>query len=127
MVDEWMAFVSGIVQKRPSWGDNPIDRGSEFKVTKIEMLSDVREQRLKRVHIDLNLKELNEEWVNSLEEAINSSKGNVGLTIDVYDGVTKVVMPSRNSHVEVSNEFIENLEELCQPGVANYRFDINRG
>lgn len=127
MVDEWMVFVSGIVQKRPSWGDNPIDRGSEFKVTKIEMLSDVREQRLKRVHIDLNLKELNEDWVHSIEEAINSSKGKVGLTIDVYDGATKVVMPSRNSHVEVSNEFIEKLEELCQPGVANYRFDINRG
>ena len=127
MVDEWMVFISGIVQKRPSWGDNPIDRGSEFKVTKIEMLSDVREQRLKRVHIDLNLKKLNEEWVNSIVEAINSSKGKVGLTIDVYDGATKVVMPSRNSHVEVSNEFIEKLEELCQPGVANYRFDINRG
>ena len=39
-----------IVQKRPSWGDNPIDRGSEFKVTKIEMLSDVREQMLRELH-----------------------------------------------------------------------------
>ena len=126
MVDEWMVLVSGIVQKRKSWGDNPIDRGSEFKVTKIEMLSDVREQRLKRVHIDLNLSELNDGWINSIDEAIKSSKGKVGITIDVYDGNTKVVMPSRNSHVEVTNEFIEKLEEICQQGIANYRFDIKK-
>ena len=127
MVDEWMIFVSGQVQKRPSWGDNPVDRGNEFKVTNIELLSDVREQRLKRVHIDLNLKALDDSWVDSLEEVINTSKGKVGITIDIYDGETKVVMPSRNSHVEVSNEFIEQLEGLCRPGVANYRFDIKRG
>ena len=66
-------------------------------------------------------------WVDSLEEVINASKGKVGITIDIYDGETKVVMPSRNSHVEVSNEFIEQLEGLCRPGVANYRFDIKRG
>ena len=127
MVDEWMVLVSGIVQKRPSWGDNPIDRGSEFKVTKIEMLSDVREKRLNRLHIDLNLKALNDDWVNSIDEIIQSSKGKVGITIDVYDGKTKIVMPCRNSHVEVSNAFISKLDELCKPGIANYRFDIKMG
>ena len=127
MVDEWMVLVSGIVQKRPSWGDNPIDRGSEFKVTKIEMLSDVREQRINRLHIDLNLKTLNDGWVHSIEELIQLSKGKVGITIDIFDGKTKIVMLSRNSHVEVSNEFIAKLDELCKPGIANYRFDIKKG
>ena len=74
----------------------------------------------------MNLKALNESWVDQLESAIKSSKGKVGITIDVYDGKYKIVMPSRNYQVDVSNDFLNKLEEICKPGVANYRFEINR-
>ena len=127
MVDEWMVIVSGQVVKKRSWGDSNLDPGSEFKVTKIEMLAESREKRLERVCIDLNLKALNESWIDQLESVIKSSKGKIGITIDVYDGKYKIVMPSRNYQVDVSNDFLNKLEEICKPGVANYRFEINRG
>jgi hypothetical protein len=44
------------------------------------------------------------------------------MTIDIYDGKHKIVMPSRKVHVKVSDDFISHLEEICQPGIAKYRF-----
>ena len=122
MVDEWMIMVSGTVQKKRSWGDSHVDPGNEFKLTKMEMLSESRDEHIDRVCIDLNLKTLDSKWVKKLESAIKSSKGDVGMTIDIYDGEHKVVMPSRKVHVKVSDEFISKLEEICQPGLAKYRF-----
>ena len=127
MNDEWMVLVSGVVSKRPSWGNNPVDRGCEFKIKKIEMLSDVKDKRLEKVVIDLNLNALDRKWVDNLESAISASKGKVGMVINVFDGKNKLEMPSRNTHVGVSNEFLEKLESICIPGVANYKFELKKG
>jgi DNA polymerase-3 subunit alpha len=126
MVDEWMIIVSGVVQKKRSWGDSEVDPGSEFKVTKMEMLAESREKRLERVRINLNLNALDNGWIDKLEKVIKSSKGKVGLTIDIFDGKDKIVMPSRNTQVGVTNDFITQLNGLCTPGVAKYRFDIKK-
>ncbi|HIO58784.1 MAG TPA: DNA polymerase III subunit alpha [Flavobacteriales bacterium] len=126
MVEDWMLLVSGNIVKKRSWGDPEIDPGSEFKITRIEMLSTAREKKLERVRINLNLNELDANWIDSLEMAMKKSKGKVGLTIDVFDGENKIIMPCRSGKVDVTNTFIADLENICKPGVANFRFDLKK-
>ena len=120
-----MVIVSGRC-KEEVMGRFKLDPAVSLESRRLRCLLN-QEKKTERVCIDLNLKALNESWIDQLESAIKSSKGKIGITIDVYDGKNKIVMPSRNSQVEVSNAFLNKLEEICQPGVANYRFEINRG
>ncbi|PCJ80522.1 MAG: DNA polymerase III subunit alpha [Bacteroidetes bacterium] len=126
MVEEWMILMTGTIVKKRSWGDSDIDPGSEFKINRLEMLSTARDKKLERVRINLNLHALDAAWIDKLEMAIINSKGKVGLTIDIYDGENKIVMPSRAAKVDVTNSFISDLDDLCVPGIAKYRFDLKK-
>ena len=90
------------------------------------MLADSKKKRLERVRISLNLKSLDSSWIDKLEHAIKESPGNVGLTLDVYDGESKVVMPSRAAKIDVTKFFLSELDEMCSPGVAKYSFDLRK-
>jgi len=126
MVEEWMVMVMGSVQRRRVWKDTVGDPGSEFRLSEISMLADSKKKRLERVRISLNLTSLDSSWIDKLEHAIKESPGNVGLTLDVYDGESKVVMPSRAAKIDVTNSFLSELDEICAPGVAKYRFDLRK-
>ena len=48
------------------------------------------------------------------------------MVINVFDGKNKLEMHSRNTQVAVNNEFLEKLESICIPGVANYKFELKK-
>lgn len=123
MTDEWMILVTGTVQRRRTFGDSTVDPGSEFKISKIEMLADSREKRLGRLCINLNLEELDDKWVETFDKITTEYKGPVGITIDIFNEKDKISMPSRTCKVSVTNDFLKELDKLCVPGVAKYRFE----
>jgi DNA polymerase-3 subunit alpha len=126
LVEGWMVMMTGSPVRKRTWGDMVGDPGSEFKINRLDMLATSREKRLERVRINLNLNALTADWVDGLELAIKGSLGKVGLTVDIFDGEHKIEMPSRGAKVDVTPAFLNELDALCVPGVAKYRFDLKK-
>ena len=105
-------FIKGKIQPR-QWAKD--DNDVEFKIASIQLLSEVREKRTKRVIISLPNKTLTTELFEEIEAIIEQHQGNVPFRLMVQDDEHGVVnMNSRTKKVEVSNEFLEKLDSLYQ-------------
>ncbi len=103
-------YIQGSVQAR-KWSKDPNDL--EFKVTNIELLSELRSKRAKGITLNINNEDLSEELILEIDSLINSHVGNYTLGINLFDEHEGVVgIQSRNKKIELSNEFISNLEKL---------------
>ena len=78
-----------------------------------QLLHDVMETYAKKLSIQLNIKELEEEKIKSLKELIKMHPGNQMLNFVVYDNADqlKLQMPSRKQKVKVSPELLDELDE----------------
>ena len=78
-----------------------------------EMLHDTLEKNTKRVTIQLELKQLDASRIELLKDILRLHKGNKAVAVDVYDTAEKLKLNlhSRKQKVEISNAFLEALEE----------------
>jgi|10_taG_2_1085330.scaffolds.fasta_scaffold04406_3 DNA polymerase-3 subunit alpha len=105
-------FIKGKIQPK-QWAKE--DNDVEFKIASIQLLSEVREKRTKRVIISLTNKTLTTDLFEEIETIIEQHQGNVPFRLMVQDDEHGVVnMNSRTKKVEVSNEFLEKLDNLYQ-------------
>jgi DNA polymerase III subunit alpha len=106
-------LVRGRVQQR-QWSKDPNE--IEFKISAIEMLSEVRAKLAKSLTISLDLNQLDNQLLNDLTEVISQSQGGCKLNFVVHDRNSNmaVEMPSKDKGVELSDEFIESLNKLPQ-------------
>ncbi len=103
----WFLFVVGKVQKR-AWNDE-----LEFKVNRIELLSEVRDKFSESISLKINVDEIDEQmiaWIKGLEA---KKKGNCKLDISLVDYKDKyaVKLKSRSILVDLTNELIADLEK----------------
>jgi len=112
-------FVRGRVQQR-QWSKDKNE--IEFKISSIEMLSDVRNKLAKSLTITFDLNSLDNMLVEGLTDVISKSKGGCKVQFVVHDSASKIAveMPSRDKGVELSDEFIEDLNKFPQ---INYRLN----
>jgi len=85
----------------------------EFKVSQIELLSEVRKNYIKSVTINLPLHKLNKTVIEEIEKLAINNKGNALLKFNVYDPESNmnVDMFSRNTKIDLTNSFIQFFEE----------------
>jgi len=105
--------IRGLVQERfkqvGNWG---------FELKGIQLLSDLREKMVKTFTIQLPLHVVNDEMIVFMQELVESTKedgqeANCQLKFkvgDVQDG-TVVEMPAKGVKINVTNEFLEGLDE----------------
>ena len=94
-------------------------RGSEemeFKVQRIELLSDVLEKMAGRLRVQLDLEKVDEAMVEQICTLIESHEGGVGVTVELHHPEAVLEMPSRRKRVALSQELLEELEAI--DGVA---------
>ncbi len=86
----------------------------EPKIRTITMLSNVREEMLKSVSLNLSLDMITESWLNELNAQVEANKGNVLLKFKIFDPEENqmVEMFARKQRVNLSKEFIDYLESL---------------
>ncbi len=105
-------FVKGKVAQR-QWSKT---RELEFKITSIELLSDLREKRTKKVTIELRLDAVDEELFQNLSSMIGKNKNGNSCSVEfrVLDPMRKlsVKMPSRSMKIDLSNETISQLDRM---------------
>ncbi|MFN4234467.1 MAG: DNA polymerase III subunit alpha [Bacteroidia bacterium] len=94
----------------------------EFKVLNIQILSDVRDSKVKQVHLQIDLKEISSNFIENLIEVITSNKGDCNVKLSVIDSSErlKIDMASKTYKISASNNFFDALQKL--PGV---KYDIN--
>ena len=78
-----------------------------------QLLHDVMDNYAKKLSIQLNIKEIAEDKIESLKALLQMHPGNQALHFVIYDNAEqiKLQMPSRRQKVKVSQELLDALDE----------------
>ena len=84
-----------------------------MKFVFIQMLQEVMKSYAKKLTIQLDVNDLQEERITTLKDLFRSHRGDAALNFVVYEAEEKVKlhMPSRKQRVDISAELVESLEE----------------
>ncbi|WP_298360869.1 DNA polymerase III subunit alpha [Runella sp.] len=110
-------FIKGKIQNRWKSEDQ-----FEFKITSMQLLSEVREKLTKEIRLQLDLDLLDGVLVSKLNVAVQAFPGNCALTVSVLDNLTRteVKLQSRTHRVAPTNEFFKLIESM-----GGVKFSVN--
>jgi len=105
-------MVRGTIQNRFN-GDQ-----LEFKVSRVELMEEIREKYFKSITLQIPLPLLTNQLVTELCDLTLNSKGKTLLKFDVWDPETKMMVNlfSRNTRIEITDEllaFFETHDDLA--------------
>ena len=100
-------LVKGVVQNR--YGGDQL----EFKVSRIELMDEVREKYFKSITVKIPLSVLTGEIITDLERLTLNTKGKSLLRFDIYDLETNMVVNlfSRNTRIEITDDLLAYFEK----------------
>ncbi len=106
---DYPLMIKGRIQPRP-YNDQEL----EFKITSIRLLSQVREELVKSLTIKLQLSSLTDGFIQNLTTISENHQGKVQLKFKVFDNDENlaVEMFSRNKSVDVTNELLNELDQI---------------
>jgi DNA polymerase-3 subunit alpha len=112
----WFLYMRGKSQKR-AWGDD-----LEFKISSIELLSELRDKLAKHITIKVEHDAVDTEMVNWLKELRKEKLGSCTLGVAIVDRKNKntVQLKSREIKVNLTNSLIEELQNR-----PNVEFKVN--
>ncbi|MFN8277633.1 MAG: DNA polymerase III subunit alpha [Chitinophagales bacterium] len=104
-----LLYISGRYQQRFNQPDN-----YEFRITKIDLLPDVRAQYTKRVTLTLQAASITDSFTEALHEVLKKYPGKLPVNMKLVDEEEKISVtgPARKISVDASNEFLSALKEL---------------
>lgn len=104
-------MVKGKVQPRFRRQDNGPEM-LEFKVNNIDLLSEVRKNKVRSISVEVPLLAISEQFVAELMFQCENNKGGVHLEFNIIDHETKstIHLFSRNVRVDPTNEFLDYLK-----------------
>lgn len=112
MTPGYFVYIRGKAQT--SWR-NP--DAMEFKITSMQLLSEVRDKLLKNITITLSLSDISDEFItklsNLLDENAKKAKGTCSVKFHVVDTDANLAidMPSRRLKVSPDNELLETIQK----------------
>lgn len=110
MEDNVALFVKGMVAPR-AWGK---DKGElQFKLTSMQLLSEVRDSYLESLMLEIEIDKLTEELIEEIVALVENHKGNKKLKFLIRDenGI-KIKTYSTRYQIDVSNSFFKHLKIL---------------
>jgi DNA polymerase-3 subunit alpha len=109
MVVGWFLYIKGIVITK-QWGD----QRPEFKISNIQLLSEIREKLSKAVQVNIKPKTINENIINQIEEILVKNPGKCLFKVNLVDETEKISVDllSRKFMVNPNDELISSLEQL---------------
>ncbi|WP_461533872.1 DNA polymerase III subunit alpha [Sinomicrobium sp.] len=108
------SFVHMKVFIREGWINKETGQRGEprLQFNNIQLLHDVMEKYAKKLTIQLNLNDIEDDKIRVLSDLVNDHKGDHPLSFTVYkvDEKLKLHMPSRKKKVRISNELLDELK-----------------
>ena len=104
------SFLHIKMSVRPGWREGDI----RTQFNNVQMLQDVLEALANKITVQLNVLELNDEKIHTIEELMKEHTGKDHLNFVVYDVEEKLQlhMPSRTSKVKISQELLNELDTI---------------
>jgi|TARA_R110000737_G_scaffold164321_1_gene191792 DNA polymerase-3 subunit alpha len=86
----------------------------EFVVHNIELLHEIKEKKVKAIHLKVNAKDMDQVMISDLMKVCLENEGICPLNFSLYDESTNVVikMPSKNVKVDPSKAFFKKLKQF---------------
>jgi len=108
-IPEAFIYIKGKVMGR--WGK---EDELEFKPQAIDLLSEMKEKRLKEMKIKLDINTLDKSLVQEIQKVVLQNPGKFGLKIDVYDTLNQydIALFSRTVRIEITKEIHGQLAGL---------------
>jgi len=102
----WFLFMKGKVQKRP-WGDE-----LEFKISSIELLSELKDKLAKHIDIKVEYNEVDDELIDWIKDLGKEKLGKCTFGVKVIDRANKNIigLKSREMKLNLTNELIEQFD-----------------
>ena len=109
MENGWFIFISGRVAKR-KWGNQEL----EFKISNIELLSELRDKRSKGLKITIDLNDINDSLIMELDNLCQTFKGDCDVQLQITDKNEGIMIDtvSRKYKVSPTNELIAGLKRI---------------
>jgi len=100
-------MINALVQERPFGNRDEY----ELKIRRILMLSDVKEEMIKSISLQVPLDKVSEDFIDKISEYTTSKNGHAMLKFMVYDKDEKinVDMFSRNQKINITDNLIKFL------------------
>jgi len=104
-------FITGRVQTRRFGNET---NGMEFRISSIELLSDIRDKRARFIDITINIDTLNEKLIQDLMNTIPNGEGKSTLRINIEtNDASAMKLPSSTfNKVHITTDVLNALEEL---------------
>jgi DNA polymerase-3 subunit alpha len=120
-------LIKGVVQLKNK-KFNPDGKQKDFNIQFIEPLTEVRHKLLKKIHIKLDSKLIDDILLNELDTLLQKYTGEKPVYFDVidFDEFSGITLVSRSKKAEITNDFLKELEQL--PAMLNYtinKSDLN--
>ena len=102
-------FIKGRVDAR--WGK---EDDLEFKISSVEMLTEVREKYFKTIKLELNLDTINDNLVSNIYEKIKGNAGSVAVNFIITSSKEQMALSMRSSKyaISIKNELLKSFEEI---------------
>lgn len=110
-------YIRGKLQDRYNQPGN-----IEFKISSIQLLSELREKMLKSITLKIALDKVNQQWIDEVMSVIQTNETSAGpatcaVKLKIYDPADSrlnVDLPSRKFKINPHNEIIESLSKLAE-------------
>ena len=86
----------------------------EFSIKSMHMLSDVREELVKKITLSVSLNEVDDEMIKDIKQVVTKNPGNVNLNFRFVDPESNmgVELFSRTYRISVSNKLVKHLNQM---------------
>jgi DNA polymerase III subunit alpha len=103
-------FLKGKATQR-KWSQDENDL--EFKITNIDLLSELRENNVKSITLNIESKDVTEEFIAKIYEILDEYKGQCNFSMQVKDKEEGVIkLSSRSKKVDMNDDFLERLNNM---------------
>lgn len=102
-------FINGKIQPK-RWSNNEF----EFKISKIDFLSNIRQQLTKALNVEMALSQINFRFIEDIENIFNNYAGNTPVKFKVVDNIHNldIDLTSRYLKVEINEKLLKELKEF---------------
>lgn len=109
LVPNSFLFLNGKVETRWKTTDQ-----FEYKIGQMQLLSDVREKKIKSITLQVSLSDLSDGFINEVNEIIVSNPGKVSVKLNVSEPNEKISidLPSKKYKISLSNDFLKSIDGL---------------
>ena len=109
----YFVYLKGKVQ--PRWNQSDM---LEFKITSIQLLSEMREKMLKSITLNVPLKDISDNFIKNLDTLVKENTkekdGTCYLKINVMDSEEgiQLTLPSRKVRINPDNLFLSTIQSM---------------